>query len=88
MSMLMIRCPATGTDVSTGIEVEPEMFSDLPDVRRSTTCSACGKVHRWWTHEAFLSAKGVEGLPADRGASGAPGLAAKVIGAIKSLKPR
>jgi hypothetical protein len=52
MGVLMISCPSTGRDVSTGIETE--RVDHLPTVIANTTCSACGGVHPWTKDDARL----------------------------------
>jgi hypothetical protein len=55
MSAVMIRCPVTGHDVSTGIEVEPNTLYHLPNVNARMTCPACGSDHVWTKQEAWLA---------------------------------
>jgi hypothetical protein len=45
MSMIMIRCPETGSEISTGIECEDADFRSLPFVITQTTCPSCGREH-------------------------------------------
>jgi hypothetical protein len=47
MSVLKVRCPETGGEVSTGIEVDPESFAALPDKLPVFTCPLCGLDHAW-----------------------------------------
>jgi len=54
MSAVMIRCPTTGSPISTGIETEPSIFVGLPDVLARTRCPHCGLDHSWWKREAWL----------------------------------
>ena len=56
MGIIMIRCSATGLDVSTGIEV-PDV-DQLPSVRATMLCSACGRVHDWTKYNAWLADSG------------------------------
>jgi hypothetical protein len=53
MAMIMIRCPATGRGVSTGIEVCAT--DQLPVVTATTRCPACGRLHQWTKNEAWLA---------------------------------
>jgi len=53
MGVLMIHCPSTGRDVSTGIETLD--VEHLPEVKARTVCSACGRVHEWTKHDAWLA---------------------------------
>jgi hypothetical protein len=47
MAKLMIRCPATGRPVFTGIETHPASIAMLPPVNTSLVCSLCGNTHIW-----------------------------------------
>jgi hypothetical protein len=53
MGVLMIQCPSTGREVSTGIEMLD--VEQLPAVKATTVCPACGRVHEWTKHEAWLA---------------------------------
>ena len=61
MSSVMIRCPATGRPVSTGVETEPVVFRRLPKIAARMRCPACGQEHVWDTGTAWLAG---EPLPA------------------------
>ena len=52
MGIIMINCPATGRDVSTGIETTG--IEELPTV----VCPACGRIHPWTKAEAWLAHSG------------------------------
>jgi predicted RNA-binding Zn-ribbon protein involved in translation (DUF1610 family) len=60
MGALLIKCPDTGRTVSTGIEIEPETFVQLPDVSARMRCPACGKHHIWRKAQAWLDGFGSE----------------------------
>jgi predicted RNA-binding Zn-ribbon protein involved in translation (DUF1610 family) len=51
----MLKCPKTGEEFSTGIHVEKETFTKLPDTVTKALCPHCGQTHSWWTHDARLS---------------------------------
>jgi len=55
MSLIFIKCPETGRDVSTGIEMDRSTFDNLPNVGAQTKCPACGGFHVWSKAEAWLS---------------------------------
>jgi hypothetical protein len=55
MSSVMIRCPATGRSVPTGIETEPAVFRRLPKVAGRMQCPACGQEHVWSVGAAWLA---------------------------------
>jgi hypothetical protein len=55
MGVLMLTCPATGQEFSTGIHVEEDSFKRLPDTVTKAQCPHCGALHSWWTREARLA---------------------------------
>ena len=55
MSLVMIKCPATGRAVSTAIEIEASSFRRLPLVTAHMHCPACGRDHEWTVSSAWLS---------------------------------
>ena len=58
MGIIMIACPSTGREVSTGIEtLEVDL---LPKVTATTVCPACGRLHKWTKSEAWLAAGGTQ----------------------------
>ena len=54
MAAVMIRCPRTGRPVSTQIETEPSVFSQLPEIAAQAHCPHCGEQHIWTMREAWL----------------------------------
>jgi hypothetical protein len=56
MGGVMISCPNTGKEISTGIETDPSSFESLPDVLTHSRCPMCGLEHAWWKGEAWLTA--------------------------------
>jgi hypothetical protein len=55
MSMIMIRCPETGAEISTEIECDGESFKKLPFLITQIMCPRCGREHSWSKSEAWLS---------------------------------
>jgi hypothetical protein len=55
MSILVIRCPQTGQDVPTGIEIDSQSLQKVPDIIAYTRCPHCGIEHAWWPDEAWLT---------------------------------
>ena len=55
MSTIVSTCPRTGQEVSTGIDVDLNTFSQLPDVPVRFECSACGSTHRLTVTRGRLS---------------------------------
>jgi hypothetical protein len=56
MGIIMIHCPATGRDVSTGIETAG--VEQLPNVKATMLCPVCGRVHDWTIDDAWLADSG------------------------------
>jgi hypothetical protein len=56
MGIIMICCPATGRDVSTGIEMSD--VEQLPIVKAKMVCPACGCQHDWTKNDAWLANSG------------------------------
>ena len=54
MSTLVSTCPQTGKEVSTGIEIDLNSFSLLPNVPIRFTCSACSDEHWLFAGEGRL----------------------------------
>jgi len=54
MGMLMIRCPRTGREVSTGIKIEPESFKTLPVFFSRSFCPICRVDHEWFAQQAWV----------------------------------
>ena len=52
MGVLLIRCPHTGRDLTTGIRIDPQTFSRIPQVSAQTRCPHCRSVHFWFPREA------------------------------------
>ena len=53
-SLVMVRCPATGRELSTGVEMDAATFERLPDIRSRMRCPACSRDHDWSTRDAWL----------------------------------
>lgn len=68
MGVVVIRCPETGREFSTGILTDEHSFKVLPDVLADALCPLCGGVHSWRKPEARL----VDDLPSPRGRTPAP----------------
>jgi hypothetical protein len=58
MAMLMIRCPRTGQDISTGILTDSDSYQRIPDALVYTLCPRCGLQHAWWHKDAWLAEEG------------------------------
>jgi hypothetical protein len=54
MSVVLIRCPTTGRELSTGIETDASTFEQLPDIRSQLMCPICKLDHVWSTRDTWL----------------------------------
>jgi hypothetical protein len=53
-TVVMVRCPTTGRELSTGVEMDAGTFERLPDIRSQIKCPVCNLDHTWSTREAWL----------------------------------
>ena len=54
VAILLIKCPHTERPIATGIELDAETFTSLPDILSYMKCPECDLEHAWWTREAWL----------------------------------
>jgi hypothetical protein len=54
MAMVMIRCPATGRQVFTGIETDATSVNFIPPINARLKCPRCGDTHVWSILDAEL----------------------------------
>jgi hypothetical protein len=52
-SIVMVQCPATGRELSTGLEMDADTFKRLPDIRSQLKCPVCGLDRDWSTREGY-----------------------------------
>jgi hypothetical protein len=55
MGVLVLRCPTTGREFSTGIFADEDTFKTLPNMVTKAACPHCGQLHRWRASEARLA---------------------------------
>lgn len=55
MGTVMIRCPASGRDFSTGIEADREDFKRSPVFFAQSFCPICRTSHEWFAAEAWVA---------------------------------
>ena len=41
LNVVMVKCPNTGRELSTGIEMDAATFKRLPDIRSQLMCPIC-----------------------------------------------
>jgi hypothetical protein len=54
MGTVMIRCPRTGQEISTGMEVDATSFSAMPVFFARSYCPICRTEHEWFAKEAWV----------------------------------
>jgi hypothetical protein len=65
LGTILIRCPRTGIEVSTGIDLDRRSWDALPVVTSTFRCAACGAEHVWSKTYARFAAS--EARPDPRG---------------------
>jgi len=65
MAMVVIRCPATGRRVFTGIETSAASVNLIPPINTRLTCPSCGDTHVWSILEAELMVGDLDGAADD-----------------------
>jgi hypothetical protein len=54
MGSVVIRCPATGRTIRTGIEADRVKFACSPVFFADAYCRHCGANHRWFARDAWI----------------------------------
>ena len=54
MGIVMTRCPATGREISTGINVDRPRFECSPVFFAQTYCPFCRSEHQWFAKDAWV----------------------------------
>jgi hypothetical protein len=55
MGIVMMRCPATGRAISTGIDTDPVRFSRTVVFMGRTFCPHCRVEHEWFARDAWVA---------------------------------
>lgn len=55
VGVLLIKCPTTGREFSTGIYVDADTLSRVPQELTHTRCPHCSSEHSWFPHQAKLA---------------------------------
>ena len=58
MGAVMIRCPATGTAIPTGMRAEPSKFGRTPVFIAVAYCPVCRTEHEWFAKDAWVQEGG------------------------------
>jgi hypothetical protein len=59
MGIVMIRCPTTGREVSTGIKIDRPTFECSPVFFAQTFCRFCRTEHQWFAKDAWVEESAV-----------------------------
>jgi hypothetical protein len=54
MGAIMIRCPQTGREIPTGIEMDIAEFQRAPVFFSRVQCPLCGREHEWFAKDAWV----------------------------------
>jgi hypothetical protein len=54
MGRVMIRCPKTGRELSTGMETDRASFNRTPVFFGRTFCPTCRTHHEWFAKDAWV----------------------------------
>jgi hypothetical protein len=54
MGAIMIRCPQTGRDIPTGIEMDAAEFLRAPVFFSRVHCPLCRREHEWFAKDAWV----------------------------------
>ena len=54
MAFVVIRCPATGRQLYTGIETDPDLLDLYHDGQAATACPHCHQPHSWTRSDAVF----------------------------------
>ena len=54
MPTLYVKCPATGKDIATGLELTKEAFKSADISPQPVRCPYCERDHTWYKSDAFF----------------------------------
>jgi hypothetical protein len=66
MGAVMVRCPATGRDIPTGIVMDRESFRASPVFFAQVDCPICLTKHEWFAKEAWVCEADAPDMPPHR----------------------
>jgi hypothetical protein len=55
MGSIMIRCPQSGREIPTGIEMDVAEFQRAPVFFSRVQCPVCDQQHEWFAKDAWVS---------------------------------
>ena len=54
MGVLMTRCPQTGQEIDTGVEMDVAQFQRSPVFFSRVLCPICSREHEWFAKDAWV----------------------------------
>jgi hypothetical protein len=54
VGVIVIRCPNTGREISTGLEADARTYQRIPVFFSRTYCPACRTYHEWFARDAWV----------------------------------
>jgi hypothetical protein len=60
MGSVMVRCPATGHDIPTGIVTDRKSFEATPVFFGRVRCPMCRIEHEWFAKDAWVCEAGLD----------------------------
>ena len=54
MGLIMIRCPESGREIPTGIEMDMAEFQRAPVFFSTVQCPVCKREHEWFAKDAWV----------------------------------
>ena len=64
MGSIMIRCPQSGREIPTGIEMDIAEFQRAPVFFSRVQCPVCDQEHEWFAKDAWVCESRAGPLPA------------------------
>jgi hypothetical protein len=58
MGIIVIKCPNTGREIPTGLEVDRHAFQGVPVFFSRTYCQICRTNHEWFAKDARVKDEG------------------------------
>jgi hypothetical protein len=59
MGAIMIKCPSTGNEIRTDMEVDLAQFGSMPVFFSRTYCRYCKVQHEWFARNAWICDSGL-----------------------------
>jgi len=54
MGAIMIKCPVTGRNIPTGMDIDARRFLTMPVFFSRTYCMYCKSEHEWFAKNAWI----------------------------------